>query len=1157
MGCKNPETGEQIYFNPLPLGPQAQRHQGVVPDGKMRANSTAGRRRPWGTNRPHQGCDLNAPCNTPIYATVSGKIYVTRVSGRALTTGGGHQITVLDDNGNKHDFLHISEEGIAWAINQFTNGQRVEGGVKIGQIGTTGGSTGCHMHYQVSESCSQGEEGASSLGTCQRSGHPATRVSNSDWAAGKKGGTRPINPMAFLDPELVHLADFMPTSTDGTHGDAYTVEQLMRPPTNYSRKKAEYIVKVFQWRSTDPEAERERWKEEYNTRCAALGGVPDNGPTATPSPAPTSTPSSPSQEQEAAEFLEAGEESRNARRFQEQCFLMDNFQFFTVTDGVGQYGRLYPTSSNFVVLGGGNPQTLVSKMLMPKNMKGLMDLKPHEFASYVPYIKLFKVFYPSETSSGEEYELKFKNHLTNESLESMIKTGKGRGSGVGIKNFHWELAGSNVEEAERLIKAELTLYFQDLSDLVHRESLGEKNRNIGFIDLIHQENKFLFENSSKTSDCTVEGVGRRSYNNKYFRIKAHVGWSGPRGLNKEDRSKQELVSQTGYSFFLTMVRHEIDFKNDGTVELKIHYQAAMEGLLSSKRADILLMEENEELLKLEGQVKCIETSLSQIDLLETCNKITGEEAENMRSNWKKAMEGEGGLLGIDFLGGTEGIEEKIKKQREERYRNFMTTMYRQGKIYSTEVDSQDIGVYQDWWGDSFDKQQTHKQVANNRVRANSATLQPFERLNTASQVDGFLPEGNELEDYSKFYFTSAPTSGKTTIKFMQFGDILDVAFGIINHTKILSELRIFVGDIQYRDPRNGRMYHPNLSEIPISFNLFYMWFYNNCIAKQRPRWVLKDFLQSAITDLITAALDPKCFNKINDNYRKPRIGISIDQIPLTDNGECRITGEKTVEDTNNVPKIHLGDSRPSAAAKRIEGNYPKGESAAGLKFGQYMFIYGHSTSIQELGPPKDEDETREERDNKLGVYHFRIGSDRGLVKTINFKRQDMPHMSAARIAQDGPGLLAMRELYNIDVDMIGNAMWRPGSIVYVDVSTTEFSNQLPGDKTTISQALGLGGYYSVIKADSFIEGGKFETKLDCMWIGSGSGKRDDGTDPCEQELPNPKELLESSKRAKESTIGNNKETSPHLRPGGRGGGNSLSGNTGNQSTIGQFGANKK
>ena len=590
MGCKDPKTNNPIFHNPLPLGGTKESKLGKTgkrnPENQIFANSPYGRSRGKG---PHGGCDMRASIGTPIYATVSGKVTIGQQAVNKPRSGGkggaGYYVTIEDDSGVKHQFMHMSKEG--YDVAKALAGKRVEGGTQIGFTGTTGiwkdgkKDHQPHLHYETREKNEKGK-----------------------WVT--------TNPMPYLNPESVTLD----------------------PVSGRDLKKTKRS-----WRDKDPEKEKKWWKEKYNARCAALGGVPDDGPTTTPSPAPTSTPTTPSQKEEEVELLEAGEESRNARRFQEQCFLMDNFQFFTVTDGVGQYGRLYPTSSNFVVLGGGNPQTLVSKMLMPKNMKGLMDLKPHEFASYVPYIKLFKVFYPSETSSGEEYELKFKNHLTNESLESMIKTGKGRGSGVGIKNFHWELAGSNVEEAERLIKAELTLYFQDLSDLVHRESLGEKNRNIGFIDLIHQENKFLFENSSKTSDCTVEGVGRRSYNNKYFRIKAHVGWSGPRGLNKEDRSKQELVSQTGYSFFLTMVRHEIDFKNDGTVELKIHYQAAMEGLLSSKRADILLMEENEELLKLEGQVKCIETSLSQIDLLETCNKITGEEAENMRSNWKKAMEG--------------------------------------------------------------------------------------------------------------------------------------------------------------------------------------------------------------------------------------------------------------------------------------------------------------------------------------------------------------------------------------------------------------------------------------------------------------------------------------------------------------------------------------
>jgi hypothetical protein len=190
--------------------------------------------------------------------------------------------------------------------------------------------------------------------------------------------------------------------------------------------------------------------------------------------------------------------------------------------------------------------------------------------------------------------------------------------------------------------------------------------------------------------------------------------------------------------------------------------------------------------------------------------------------------------------------------------------------------------------------------------------------------------------------------------------------------------------------------------------------------------------------------------------------------------------------------------------------------------------------------------------NKYGIYHFRIGADRGLVKSIKFKKNDAPHIGAARISQEGPGVLALRELYNADVEMFGNAIWKPGSIVFIDASDTTLgasavSHNARGASTghtSISQALGLGGYYFITSANSFIEAGLYKTSLNCIWQASGTGKGK-GSDV----------------RSEDCTENTGGSTGADVTPASSSkpepvGGNPSRGNTGNQSVIGQMGSMK-
>ena len=89
----------------------------------------------------HKGVDLGAGCNQNIYAGSSGTVVY---AAGGWNGGYGNYIIIDHGNGVQTAYAHIIEGGILVSA-----GQQIVVGQNIARAGTTGNSTGCHLHYEV------------------------------------------------------------------------------------------------------------------------------------------------------------------------------------------------------------------------------------------------------------------------------------------------------------------------------------------------------------------------------------------------------------------------------------------------------------------------------------------------------------------------------------------------------------------------------------------------------------------------------------------------------------------------------------------------------------------------------------------------------------------------------------------------------------------------------------------------------------------------------------------------------------------------------------------------------------------------------------------------------------------------------------------------
>lgn len=107
--------------------------------GYRRISSTFGYRKAplAGASTNHKGVDFAAPTGTPIYAAAGGTVTSAGYSGKA-----GNLLIINHGNGMQTYYMHCNKIYVS-------AGQKVEKGQNVAAVGTTGNSTGPHLHFQV------------------------------------------------------------------------------------------------------------------------------------------------------------------------------------------------------------------------------------------------------------------------------------------------------------------------------------------------------------------------------------------------------------------------------------------------------------------------------------------------------------------------------------------------------------------------------------------------------------------------------------------------------------------------------------------------------------------------------------------------------------------------------------------------------------------------------------------------------------------------------------------------------------------------------------------------------------------------------------------------------------------------------------------------
>ena len=97
----------------------------------------------WGDGRRHNGIDIPAPKGTKVVAAADGVVVGINASNR-WGSGWGYYVKISHGGGYETMYAHLSKITVS-------QGQQVRAGEIVGEIGSTGRSTGNHLHFGTSK----------------------------------------------------------------------------------------------------------------------------------------------------------------------------------------------------------------------------------------------------------------------------------------------------------------------------------------------------------------------------------------------------------------------------------------------------------------------------------------------------------------------------------------------------------------------------------------------------------------------------------------------------------------------------------------------------------------------------------------------------------------------------------------------------------------------------------------------------------------------------------------------------------------------------------------------------------------------------------------------------------------------------------------------
>jgi len=754
--------------------------------------------------------------------------------------------------------------------------------------------------------------------------------------------------------------------------------------------------------------------------------------------------------------------------------------------------------ANSSVLVHGDPYAFINRLTQYPNYSDFFSMTNAEISSLVPMIRLFKVEQDS-TGAEAQTEFNFDSYATNVNILSLLDDKNKRGFGVGIKDFSFTYDGSNPFAVKKSIKGKLTIFANSFDELLEwrigtKRSAGGKRQVSAYryVDLALKTGGSKLTSSARLSEQAEANLSKLN-----FRLKVVVGWAMPNGETVLSAGAQDAVNNSFVTLNLTPTVHEFNIDEIGRVTFVINYLAYIEDffdhptfnifanpsstMIGGKKYNIFGRQLMRRLVVRNLQEACETEKISEIEKA-MADEIKGEKVKSLSFITKKLLD-YGNVKYINVS------TKDLQRFLEDGPFYEQSTGSFAAQITETANKQGLAGKLDSAYASSVEGEEENLKYSFSRLMLDPKSEQiPFfyvsDLIDTIlAAMDQAIRNGPDLLD-AEYKNMGKNFKGAVTTQ----ADLELEKIKLKQYYARFKKFRVLLGPVEIvSTKKGGESKIVNLGDIPVSLKFFAEWLTNQLLKKDEVLYPLSKFINDFLNNLIRNFLnDDTCF-KVSNKQHVRLHQAALTSYTNTDSDYDEIT-QKIVDSTATLP----GKDTKLQYSRLVLGNLGTDEfpvlNISGLRdmaltnknadeeHNWIVYYAGRTQPTELMLGDQAMDEAR-------GIFHYSIGKDRGLVKTISLSKTQSKYLQVVRFEQNGfDGLEQLRPVYDVHIDAYPIVNAFPGNYIFVDPKGWA-PNMAPfGGNALDLTKLGIGGYHMIIRSEHNFGIGLAETKITAKWV---------------------------------------------------------------------------
>jgi len=755
-----------------------------------------------------------------------------------------------------------------------------------------------------------------------------------------------------------------------------------------------------------------------------------------------------------------------------------------VTEGDKMPPNQDGTNNNTLLLEG-SPYNFMNKLTQNADYSNFFDMTAADISSLQPSIRLYKII-QDEKGNEIEHEIQFDSHHMQ--VDPTSNKNK-RGHGVGIKSFKFSFEGTDYYSVKKAIKANLVIFANDFNELLKErwaayfDADGEpKEVKYQYIDMALKTSNTptaqFGEKLNRKSDMVFNSSAKLN-----FRLKAVVGWAVPRDRTGvlSMTALRDSIYNSYITLQLTPTVHSFDFDDLGRCTFTIPYLAYTEDFFDHPNFNIFTDPLSVSLLE---QRETTTNALNTYCDSDTRKKITEQEENTVEAEteyMKKRL-----------------FTQLMAKAIADDAIRYIPIAYASIKEFNKLGAGFDYSSYfESITTQIADTTMTKEIVADAQSKKDDNSI----TLDAGGAGVEYIKVYNENDNYNVNFFylsdmvdvimngieqsfdTKARTLNKLHEDAPEYAGVssedwkatIDKRYNqLILFYEQWKKLRIVLGPMEIVDPIDASNSKTiSIGDLPISAKYFQEWMVKEVEQEERAIFSIAAFLNKFLNQFVADTLNvDTCFRgQIKQSTKVTQAAISAYKESARDldaiSDRIFAEGWQGRYDMDEFP-----DSEMPLLATCGDRDLPGGRPAVDAPEREVHYLIYYAGRTQ----PKEAQNGLRGEDHARGVFHYGIGQQKGIVKTINFQRQSTPGLKEVAYEQNGhKGISQLREQYNVAIKTFANIKAQPGSYIYVEPQSFA-----PGAKLELTQ-LGVGGYYMIMHSEHTFAPGRAETSITANW----------------------------------------------------------------------------